>query len=135
MRYVDANVIIDALIDQGTGTHGRSLQFLDAVTRGRETVATTELALAEVIWALKSARGGRLSGTSIRALLTPFINAEGVLVPNKALWQRVLDLLVTLRLDVPDIYLLALLEGEASPEIYSYDTDFDRLPGVKRLEP
>ena len=46
-----------------------------------------------------------------------------------------LDLFVSLRIDYIDAYHAALVELRASPESYSYDTHFDRVASVRRIEP
>lgn len=34
-----------------------------------------------------------------------------------------------------DAYNIAFMEDREIKEIYSYDTDFDKVEGIKRLEP
>jgi len=38
-------------------------------------------------------------------------------------------------LDFADALSIAYVEEQGSAEILSYDTDFDRIPGIKRVEP
>lgn len=42
---------------------------------------------------------------------------------------------VTRPVDFIDAHHAALIEADAEPELYSYDTHFDHVPGIRRLEP
>jgi predicted nucleic acid-binding protein len=43
--------------------------------------------------------------------------------------------MATINVDFPDAHMAALLVGESVAELYSLDSDFDRIPGITRLEP
>jgi predicted nucleic acid-binding protein len=48
---------------------------------------------------------------------------------------RALDLYVAYEIDFEDALIVAHTERAAIRELYSYDGDFDQVPGVKRQEP
>ena len=95
----------------------------------------TELVLSEAVFILGLGRLGRLSRNTIASMLSSIINSEGIELPNKDLWLRSLDLMATFNVDFPDAHMAALLVGESVAEVYSLDSDFDRIPGITRLEP
>ncbi len=135
MRYLDANVVVDALIDQGTASRVASQQLIARLLKGDEIVATTDLVLSEVVFILRTSRAGRLARADIASLLGPIIAAPGLRVANKPLWARALEIMSTFNVDLPDAQLVATMETTSDEEVYSFDTDFDRIPGVKRTEP
>lgn len=100
-----------------------------------EEVFVTDLVLAEVAAVLRTSRFGRMSHLEIQEFLLPILAAPGVRVSEKAIWPRVLELFVQHRVDLPDAHQIALVERDGEGEIISFDTDFDRIPGVKRIEP
>lgn len=135
MRYLDANVIVDALVDQGTPSRARSVQLLHRLLEGSERLATTELVLAEVVFVLRTARAGRISREMIARLLKPLLSSPYLDMPNKALWGRALDIMATYRVDLPDAHLAATMEMTANAEVYSLDSDFEDIPGITRIQP
>ena len=50
------------------------------------------------------------------------------------MYQRVFDLYVNSRLGFADSYHVALMERLEITEIFSFDTDFDRVSGISRRE-
>jgi predicted nucleic acid-binding protein len=56
-------------------------------------------------------------------------------VSNKRRFRAVFDLYVHLNIPFPDAYLAVQMQQTGSSQIYSFDTDFDRIAGVQRSEP
>jgi len=135
MRYVDTNVFVDALVDQGTTTRQRSLALLSRVRAGDEEVGTTELVLSELVFFLRTARAGKLPVDEVARAVTSLIRIPSLRVPNKGVWLRALELMAEFRVDLPDAYVAATMEFTHEAEVYALDSDFDRIPGVKRIEP
>ena len=134
MRFIDANIVVDGLIDQNTETHISSALLLERIQAGAEQVAMTGPALAEVVFILRTARAGRKSAAEIASILTSFLAASSLELENRIVWIRTLELMAIHNVDLPDAHMAALLEGEPVAEVYSLDTDFDRIPGITRLE-
>ena len=66
----------------------------------------------------------------------PTIYSEGY----SAIWgmwvyRRVFDLYCEQGISFADAYNAAYMEARGLNEVYSYDTDFDRIEGIARLEP
>jgi predicted nucleic acid-binding protein len=135
MRYIDANVIIDGLIDQGTRTHTASVRLLDRIRAGTEIVSLTDLVLAEVIAILGTSRGGRFGRADIKRVLLPIVTSDGADLPNKDEWIGILDIMADYNVDAADAHLTALIQLTPDADLYSLDSDFDRIPGITRLEP
>jgi len=72
---------------------------------------------------------------AIRDILLPLISLPGLKLPHKRMYARVFELYTSLPIDYVDAYHAALMENRGEPEVYSYDTDFDRIAGITRLEP
>jgi predicted nucleic acid-binding protein len=57
-------------------------------------------------------------------------------LPHKRMYLRALDLFATTSgLDFEDALVVAQMERQRLPELYSYDRDFDPLASVTRIEP
>ena len=48
---------------------------------------------------------------------------------------RFLDTNILSNVSFADAYNAAYMESRGITEVYSYDTDFDRIEGIKRVEP
>lgn len=133
MRRIDANVLTDALVDQGTASHDRSLSFVRQLLDGEEEVELTELALGEVLWFFRRRLSRYIPRDEVEQQRLPLVMAPAVHLQNRKRWATVLSLTKQSNLEVPDLYHLALSLDDGG-EIYSYDTDLVRLAGVKRPE-
>lgn len=97
----------------------------------------SEAILTEVCYILSSSRHAYgLNREDIRARLLPLLNLRGLRLRDKRLYVRALDLCVQYpRLDIEDAISVARMDAAAIKEIYSYDTDFDGIPTISRVEP
>jgi predicted nucleic acid-binding protein len=59
----------------------------------------------------------------------------GIILPGKRRYTRIFDLYVDLNLPFGDAYIAAEMERCGATEIYTFDREFNRVPGVSRLEP
>jgi predicted nucleic acid-binding protein len=58
-----------------------------------------------------------------------------MLLQEGPLLARALDIYERYRLDFADAVAAAHVELEGLPHVISFDGDFDRVPGITRLEP
>lgn len=134
-RFLDTNIFLRHLTKDDLVQSPACFALIQAIERGEVQVWTSELVIFEVIFTLASRNLYNLSRVTIRDLLLPLINLPGIKLPKKRLYQRAFELYTSLPVNYPDAYNAALMESRKQPEIYSYDTDFDKIPGVIRQEP
>ena len=65
----------------------------------------------------------------------PIIVLNGFQLEDKHLFERALNLFIERNADFADAYNVAVMEERGIDEIYSWDADFGRFPGVTRVEP
>ena len=95
-----------------------------------------EAILTEVARVLSSRSHYNLRPADISARLRPIVALRGLKLPHKRSLPRALDLYASYPfLDFEDALTVAQMERLGITEILSYDTDFDRIPTVRRLEP
>ncbi len=135
IRFLDTNIFIRHLTNDDPERSPACFALIQAIEQGRQTAWTSELEVAEVVFVLASNRTYHLSRETIRDLLLPLINLPGLKLAHKRLYRRVFDLYTRLPIDYTDAYNAALLEQRKQRELYSYDTDFDHIAGIQRLEP
>ena len=137
MKFLDTNIILRFLTRDDETKAKACFELFQKVEQGKEQVLTCEAIIAEVAYVLSSPRGPyHLSHEEIRARLAPILALRGLKLPQKRQHLHALDLYATLpSLDFEDALAVAHMEKRGITKILSYDTDFDRVPEVKRVEP
>ena len=134
-RFLDSNIFIRHLTNDHPTHSPACFALIQAIEQGRIHAWTSDIVISEVVFVLSSRNLYNLGRETIRDLVLPLINLPGIKLPNKRMYRRVFDLYTSLPIDYADAYNAALMEDRRQPELYSYDTDFDRIAGLRRLEP
>lgn len=88
----------------------------------------------EAIFTLK--RSYEVPRDRIREQLLAVLTLRGLSLTDKPRYYRALDLYVEYpQLSFADVFNVASMEAQGLTEIYSWDTDYDKVPGVVRMEP
>ncbi len=132
--FLDTNVILRFLLRDDETKFQRCYSLLIRSDAGDEDLVTTDLVIAEVVWVLTT-RPYRLKPTRIRELLLPVIGTRNLRLPDKSLLERALDLYVDSGIDFIDAYNAVSMLKRGVANVYSYDADFDMVPGILRSEP
>ena len=125
-RFLDTNVLLRYLTRDDEEKAQR-------VERGDEAVVTSPMVVFETIFTLQ--RYYRLPKERIRERVGDLLSLRSLHVPDKQVCQRALDLYVRHNVSFADAYNAASMHQRQMTEIYSWDTDFDKLPGITRVEP
>jgi predicted nucleic acid-binding protein len=64
----------------------------------------------------------------------PFLDAN-IILPGKLRFYKVFDLYVDINISFADAYHAALMQRGSLNQIVSFDKGFDRVSGIKRIEP
>ena len=137
MRFLDTNVILRYLTKDDEAKAEACYRLFQRVKSGEEELYTCEAIITEVVYVLSSSRAPyRLGHEEIRSRLVPILTLRGLRLPQKRIYLQALDLYAAFPfLDFEDALAAAHMEHRGIAEIVSYDKDFDRLPGVERVEP
>lgn len=131
--FADANVILRFLVGDPPRLAKRARSLFEAVERGDVRLFIDELVLAEVAWVLRSFY--HFDAARIAAVLQTLVAHEGLEVIDRASLLEALTYFADRNVDFVDALLAVRLDRRGVSEIYSFDADFDRLPGVTRLVP
>lgn len=132
-RFIDTNIFIRHLTNDDPKQSPACFALIQAIEQGKLSAWTSELVISEVVFVLSKVY--KLNRDTIRELLLPLINLPGLKLTHKRLYRRVFKLYTALPIDYVDAYHVALMENRKAPELYSYDTDFDRITEIQRFEP
>ena len=137
MKFLDTNVILRYLTRDDEAKAEACYQLFQRVKLGEEELFTCEAVVTEVAYVLSSPRAPyRLSHEEVKARLLPILTLRSLRLPQKRLYLRALDLYASAPfLDFEDALAVAHMEHRGLTEIVSYDRDFDRVTGLRRIEP
>ena len=133
-RFVDTNLFIRYLTGAPPFQAAAAREVFARIERGDERAWSTAVAIAEVVWVL-TGPFYRFERAAIRDTLQPLLSLEGLVILEKAAISKALDTWPRIRIDYIDAYHAELALETGLPEVYSFDHDFDRIPGVVRIEP
>ena len=134
-RFLDTNILVRHMTRDDEAKADACRALLRRLEAGDETVVTSNVVVAEVAYVLESPSLYGLTRNRIRELLEPIIGLRGIRILHKSMYSRVFDLYCDLNISFADSYNAALMESEGLTEVYSYDTDLDRVDGLRRIEP
>ena len=135
MPFVDTNIFLRYLTKDDPDKAQACLELFKRAEANQITLTATETVIAEVVYVLSSKRTYNLPRDQIRARLYPLLTLQGLRLPQRRTVLRALDLYVAYEIDFEDALIVVHMERGAIRDVYSYDRDFDQVPGVKRQEP
>ena len=130
---IDANIILRYLTDEPRALADRAAVLFRAVDNGEATVIVEDIVLAEVVWTLASYY--KMRKPEIAAALLKLLVSDGIHNSDKESLQLALVLFHEKNLDFADALLAARARQTGEDAVYSFDRDFDRVPGLTRYVP
>ena len=134
-EFVDANIFVRVLTGDDPRKAARCLALFQRAQRSEVTLITSESVVAEVAYVLSSRSTYRIPRATIAVALRSILADPGFQIDHKEFVLRALDLWKDLNLDFADCLSIEHVRRDSLAGIYSYDRDFDRIPGIRRLEP
>ena len=133
MPFLDTNILLRHLLDDHPEQSPRATAYLARVERGEVQAQLSDLVIFETVFTLQ--RHYHQPKAKIREVLLPLIELPGMILRGKRHFREVFDLYVDLNLPFADAYHAVLMKRRKLTEIVTFDAEFDRIPGLRRLEP
>lgn len=130
---VDANVIVRFLTADPPDMAQRAADLFAAADRGEVVLELDDIVLAETVWVLRSFYGQPV--IDIARTLQQFLSHAAIQVDDEAILIEALSLFAEHNVDFADALLAARMRRRGTTDVISFDRHFDRLPGVRRIEP
>lgn len=132
-QFLDTNILLRHLLGDHPEQSPRATAYFRRIEGGELKVRTSDMVIFETVFTLE--RHYRQPKAKIREALLPLIELPGIVLPGKTRFARVFELYVDLNLPFADAYHAALMEHLKLVEIVSFDREFNRVPGIRRVEP
>ena len=133
VAFLDTNILLRHLLQDHPDQSPRATAYLARVEQGEIQVRTADTVVFETVFTLQ--RQYRRSRREIRDTVLPLFELPGIILPGKRRLRGVFDLYVDRNLPFADAYHAVLMSGLQLTEIVTFDREFDRLPGLRRIEP
>ena len=130
---IDTNVVLRHLLQDHPQHAAAADDLLTRIERGEAGGRMSTVMFAEAVWVLQGPRYA-LPREAIREALSEIAQIENLEVPELALILEALDFYAAYGIDFADGYQAALARSLGAG-VYSFDHDFDRIPGITRIEP
>jgi len=130
MRFVDANVFIYILVKSPKEAYETSKQILKRIENGEEALTSTAIIQEVVDWLEYNNRKREVESFIIA------INSYLTMNKINTAWDDMLTTLDDMKkhdIDFVDALTLQTMKKNNMKEIYSNDTDFDRIKWIKRI--
>ena len=129
---LDTNVLIRFLTSDKTEKFRGVYALFESLEQGDLRVELKLIVLFQVVFVLKSFYS--VPREDIAAGMLGILEYKGIIVKEKKIVRRTIELWRGSKLDIVDCYLVACLEGDRQNILYSYDRDFDKFK-INRKEP
>lgn len=132
-RFLDTNVLLRYFTKDDPKKAQAALSLLTRVERGEERVETSPLVVFETVFTLQHRY--QMPREDIRDAISDLLSLRNLRLSGKSLLAEALALYARSRLSFTDAYNAVYMKRRSLSEIYSWDIDFDRIPGIRRVEP
>lgn len=138
MRFIDANVFLHAFLEpprkltESEKTLKQSSKDIIRRIEKTERVVTSVIHLSEISNVLESRGSNKITREIIESIL--FSENIHIAEVNKELYGASLEMAKIYDIDINDCAALAIMKMNNIKEIYSFDSDFDKIEEIKRIE-
>ena len=133
IAFLDTNILLRHLLQDHAEQSPRATAYLARIESGDIRVRIAETVIFETVFTLQRQCGQPKS--AIRDILVPLIELPGIVLPGKRRMREVFDMYVDLNISFVDAYHAALMKRLGLRDIVTFDRQFNRVRGVRRVEP
>jgi uncharacterized protein len=133
LPFIDSNVVLCHLHGDHPEHSPRATALVARIERGEMEAQLSDMVLFETVFTLE--RSYKIPKAQIRDAILALLALPGLVLPGKRRYARIFEIYVGLNLPFGDAYIAAEMERFGANELYSFDKQFNRVPGITRLEP
>lgn len=131
--FLETSVIIRFLLGDHPTQSPQAKRIIQKAQGKEIELFTNELVLAELTWVLKSFY--KLPKEEIIKHLRSILSFSELKIDNRKVVEDAMEIFVTKNMDFfTDAYFAATVKCNNFDAILSFDHDFDKISGIKRLE-
>lgn len=129
---IDTSIFLE--FELGQKRAKESEEFLRQVDKGKIEAFTTDFIVDSVLIKMQSSR---LANKKLLTFLLGLASAKGLTIFSHDFFDRIAAVVTMIksRLDFDDAMILVAMKALGIDKIVSFDKHFDRISGIKRIEP
>lgn len=131
--FIDTNIFLRYLTRDEISKYEKCREIFKKAVAGGILLTTSAMVVAELIWTLLSYY--KVPKADVIEKVSIIVGTESLHIPDKDTIVDALVLYGRKNIDYIDAYNAILMRRKAISEIYSYDSDFDAIEGIRRREP
>lgn len=131
--FCDANVLIRLLTDDPPRQARSAEEALDHAAATGIDVILTDVVVAELAYVLTGVY--ELTNEQASERLGAILDLPAIRLADESVIREAITIWSAQRLDFADAYLAALARSTRNTGVLSFDRDFDRTDGVRRVDP
>lgn len=131
--FLDSNIFLRHLLQDIPDQSSAASELIAKVETGEIQAHTFITAITEVVFTLE--RTYRVRKPDVADNIRALLQLPGLRLPLKRDINRACDLYVDRNVSFADALHAVQLERLGIDAVASYDRDFDRIPGVRRVDP
>jgi predicted nucleic acid-binding protein len=131
--FIDTNILLRHLRGDHPEHAPKATALFGRIKRGELQAQLSDMVVFEAVFTLE--RSYKVPKIQIRDALLALLTLPGLILQGKRRYGRIVDLYVDHNLPFGDAYIAAEMEHTGANEIYTFDREVDRIPGIARLEP
>ena len=131
--FLDTNIFLRYLTADDAVKYEQCRELFKRAVDGKIVLLTSEMVVAELLWTLQSFY--KVPKPEVIEKMAILTSTPNLVIPNSDLIAEALIVYSRNNIDYIDAYNAVFMRHHNTSDIYSYDTDFDMIGGIKRIEP
>ncbi len=133
VKIVDTNIILRFLIGDISDQLAKTKKLIERIEKREEKVYLPLLCAFEVVFTLE--KFYQIPRAEIEEKLSILFSLKGIQLPSKNIFLKALKVYKEINISFADAFVITLMKDSGINEIYSFDNDFEKIEGIKRIDP
>jgi len=133
MIFIDANVFIRYFVSDDSYKSKKVEELFQKIVIGETESFTNQMVIAEIVWVLD--KFYNMDKQLICDNIEFVLNTPNLKVKEKNILSKSVDIYRNSNIDFIDAYNYSYILINDADSIFSYDSHFDKLESIRRMEP
>lgn len=131
MIFLDTNIILRFILKDHPIYSPKAETIIEKIDKREIKTYISWPTIMEIVYVLQNSV--KLPKKDIAEKLLPIFHLENIALEHSNLLDMVFEFYLDKNISLTDAYNVALMLKKKINEIYSFDSDFDKFPQIKRL--
>lgn len=132
LPLLDTNVLVRHFTQDNLAQSPHASAYLQQIEDGNVRVHTEPTVIFETVYLLEMQY--RVPRTVVQDGILALLDLPGIVMPGKKRIRDAFALYIERNLPFADAYHIAAMRSEGLNEIVTFDREFDRIAGIRRIE-